>query len=203
MAKVAPRRPATKTAFVTPGGRTLSAVEIISDYRLAVRSRAASVIGRREVLTGKAGFGIFGDGKEIPQVALAKTFREGDWRAGYYRDQTLMFATEMSSLDEFFAQLYADIDVAREPASGGRQMPSHFATRFLDEQGRWKPQLRLKNSSADISSVGGQMSRLLGLAYASKLYRLNPRLKHAAKDFSLNGDEVAFGTIGDAGTSEG
>src|SRR2546422_4089041 len=134
MAKAAPRRPATKTKLVTPGGLTLSASEIISDYRLAVRSRAASVIGRREVLTGKAGFGIFGDGKEIPQLALAKTFRAGDWRAGYYRDQTLMFATGMSDLDGFFAQLYANTDVALEPASGGRQMPSHFATRFLDER---------------------------------------------------------------------
>ncbi len=201
MAKVAPRR--AKTKLVTPGGRTLAADEIISDYRLAVRSRAASVIGRREVLTGKAGFGIFGDGKEIPQLALAKTYREGDWRAGYYRDQTLMFATGMADLDGFFAQLYANTDVAREPASGGRQMPSHFATRFLDEQGRWRPQLAMKNSSSDISSVGGQMARLLGLAYASKLYRNNPQLRGVAKDLSRNGDEVAFGAIGDAGAGEG
>ena len=203
MAKAAPRRPATKTKLVTPGGLTLSASEIISDYRLAVRSRAASVIGRREVLTGKAGFGIFGDGKEIPQLALAKTFRAGDWRAGYYRDQTLMFATGMSDLDGFFAQLYANTDVALEPASGGRQMPSHFATRFLDERGRWKPQVDMKNSSADISSVGGQMARLLGLAYASKLYRQNLQLRTIAGAFSRNGEEVAFGTIGDSGTSEG
>src|ERR687887_2102380 len=183
MAKVV-KRPATKDSFVTPGGRTLSADEIIADYRLAVRSRAASVIGRREVLTGKAGFGIFGDGKEIPQLALAKVFREGDWRAGYYRDQTLMFATGMSDLSQFFAQLYATTDVGREPASGGRQMPSHFATRFLDGDGRWLPQISMKNSSADVSSVGGQMARLLGLAYASKVYRADPRLREAMAGFS-------------------
>ena len=202
MAKVV-KRPATKTSFVTPGGRALSADEIIADYRLAVRSRAASVIGRREVLTGKAGFGIFGDGKEIPQLALAKFFRNGDWRAGYYRDQTLMFATGMSDLAQFFAQLYAATDPKLELASAGRQMPSHFATRFLDENGRWLPQIAMKNSSADVSSVGGQMARLLGLAYASKLYRLSADLRGRMKDFSVRGDEVAFGTIGDAGTSEG
>ena len=202
MAKVV-KRPATKTSFVTARGRTLPVDEIIADYRLAVRSRAASVIGRREVLTGKAGFGIFGDGKEIPQLALAKVFQNGDWRAGYYRDQTLMFATGMSDLSQFFAQLYATTDVGREPASGGRQMPSHFATRFLDGDGRWLPQISMKNSSADVSSVGGQMARLLGLAYASKLCRANPALREAMRDFSVDGNEVAFGTIGDAGTSEG
>ena len=202
MAKVV-KRPRDKTSFVTPRGRTLAIDEILADYRLAVRSRAASVIGRREVLTGKAGFGIFGDGKEIPQLALAKVFREGDWRAGYYRDQTLMFATGMSDLMQFFAQLYAATDLRIEPASAGRQMPSHFATRFLDENGRWLPQIAMKNSSADVSSVGGQMARLLGLAYASKLYRRNPQLREAMAGFSINGDEVAFGTIGDAGTSEG
>src|SRR5919197_1075006 len=202
MAKVV-KRPATKTSFVTARGRTLPVDEIIADYRLAVRSRAASVIGRREVLTGKAGFGIFGDGKEIPQLALAKVFQNGDWRAGYYRDQTLMFATGMSDLSQFFAQLYATTDVGREPASGGRQMPSHFATRFLDGDGRWLPQISMKNSSADVSSVGGQMARLLGLADASKLCRANPALREAMRDFSVDGNEVAFGTIGDAGTSEG
>src|ERR671937_601997 len=202
MAKVV-KRPATKTSFVTARGRTLPVDEIIADYRLAVRSRAASVIGRREVLTGKAGFGIFGDGKEIPQLALAKVFQNGDWRAGYYRDQTLMFATGMSDLSQFFAQLYATTDVGHEPASGGRQMPSHFATRFLDGDGRWLPQISMKNSSADVSSVGGQMARLLGLAYASKLCRANPALREAMRDFSVDGNEVAFGTIGDAGTSEG
>jgi pyruvate/2-oxoglutarate/acetoin dehydrogenase E1 component/TPP-dependent pyruvate/acetoin dehydrogenase alpha subunit len=203
MAKVAPRRPSGKTEVVTPAGTTLSAREVIQDYRLAYRSRIASVIGRREVLTGKAGFGIFGDGKEIPQLAMAKAFREGDWRAGYYRDQTFMFGTEMSTLDEFFAQLYANPDVGAEPASGGRQMPSHFATRVLDERGRWKPQVRSRNSSSDMSSVGGQMARLLGLAYASKLYRQNLALRDVGRDFSVEGNEVAFGTIGDAGTSEG
>ncbi|TMD58695.1 MAG: transketolase [Chloroflexi bacterium] len=202
MAKVV-KRPATKTSFLTPGGRTLPADEILADYRLAVRSRAASVIGRREVLTGKAGFGIFGDGKEIPQLALAKCFRDGDWRAGYYRDQTLMFATGMSDLSQFFAQLYAATDPKLEPASRGRQMPSHFATRFLDDDGSWLPQIAMKNSSADVSSVGGQMARLLGLSYASKLYRLNAELRERMKSFSIRGEEVAFGTIGDAGTSEG
>ena len=202
MAKVV-KRPATKTSFVTPKGRTLQADEIIADYRLAVRSRAASVIGRREVLTGKAGFGIFGDGKEIPQLALSKVFHNGDWRAGYYRDQTLMFGTGMSDLSQFFAQLYAATDLRQEPASGGRQMPSHFATRFLDESGRWLPQTAMRNSSADVSSVGGQMARLLGLAYASKLYRSSPQLRGGMPGFSVGGDEVAFGTIGDAGTSEG
>ena len=204
MAKVAPRRTTTKSTVTTPRARhELSADEIIADYRLAYRSRLLSIIGRREVLTGKAGFGIFGDGKELPQLAMAKVFREGDWRSGYYRDQTFMFATGMSTMQEEFAQLYAQADVAAEPASGGRQMPSHFATRSLDDEGHWKPQVRMKNSSSDLASVGGQMARLLGLAYASKLYRENPQLRDAAKDFSHNGDEVAFGTVGDAGTSEG
>ncbi len=180
----------------------LSAHEVIADYRLAYRSRLASVIGRREVLTGKAGFGIFGDGKEVPQLALAKTFRDGDWRAGYYRDQTLMLAIGALTLAHWFAGLYADPDVTHEPNSGGRQMTSHFATRSLDDEGRWRALAKQKNSSADMASVGGQMPRLLGLAYASKLLRNEARMRATAADFG-GGDEVAFGTIGDAGTSEG
>ncbi len=202
MARVVPR-PTTTAQIQTPGGLTLSAQEIIGDYRTAFRSRVASVIGRREVLTGKAGFGIFGDGKEIPQLAMAKVFRPGDWRSGYYRDQTFMLAAGMLTFEEYFAQLYADTDVRAEPNSAGRQMPSHFATRILDDDGRWKPQVTSKNTSADISGVGAQMPRLLGLAYASKLYRQNAALREVARDFTVNGDEVAFGTIGDAGTSEG
>lgn len=202
MAQVVPRA-TTKTQFVTPGELTLTAREIIEDYRLAFRSRVASIIGRREVLTGKAGFGIFGDGKEIPQLAMAKVFRAGDWRAGYYRDQTFMFAAGILTFEEFFAQLYANSDVRAEPHSVGRQMVNHFATRLLDDDGRWRPQAGAKNSSADISGVGAQMARALGLAYASKLYRLNADLRAVAADFSRNGDEVCFATIGDAGTSEG
>ncbi len=202
MARVVPR-PTTTAQIKTPGGLSLSAQEIIGDYRTAFRSRVASVIGRREVLTGKAGFGIFGDGKEIPQLAMAKVFRPGDWRSGYYRDQTFVLAAGMLTLKEYFAQLYADTDVRAEPNSAGRQMPSHFATRILDDNGRWKPQVTSKNTSSDISGVGSQMPRLLGLAYASKLYRQNAALREVARDFTVNGDEVAFGTIGDAGTSEG
>jgi 2-oxoisovalerate dehydrogenase E1 component len=200
---------ATKTAPKTDGAKKkltalgLTPDQVISDYRLAFRSRAASVIGRREVLTGKAKFGIFGDGKEVAQLAMARVFRNGDWRSGYYRDQTFMFATGMSNLREFFAQLYADTDVKNDPASRGRQMGSHWATRYLDEEGRWKPVVGEMHTSADVSPTAGQMARLLGLAYASKLYRDNPDLKEASKGFSSNGDEVAFGTIGNASASEG
>lgn len=187
------------------GGKVrLSFEEIIADYRLAFRSRVASTIGRREVLTGKAKFGIFGDGKEVPQLAMAKTFKQGDFRAGYYRDQTFMFATGMSSIPEFFAQLYANPDAALDPASAGRAMSCHFGSRLLDDHGHWKPQIRTKNSSSDISPTGGQMARLLGLAYASKLYRLEPALRGGQGGaFSIEGNEVAFGTVGDASTSEG
>lgn len=176
---------------------------VVDDYRVAFRSRVASLLGRREVSTGRAKFGIFGDGKEVPQVVLAKVFRKGDWRAGYYRDQTLMFATGMLTVREFFAQLYADCTVAREPASGGRLMNNHFGTRFLDDDGNWKSQLAVMNSSADISAVGPQMAWMLGLAYASKLYREVEALTEVAADFSRKGEEVVFGTIGDAATSEG
>ncbi len=155
------------------------------------------------MLRGNATFGIFGDGKEIPQLAMAKAFRPGDWRAGYYRDQTFMWATRMSNVRAFFAQLYGNANEEADPASGGRQMGNHFATRFLDESGAFSRSVEMLNSSADVSNVAGWMPRLLGLAYASKLYRDNPQLKAAQDGFSVNGNEVAFGTIGDAATSEG
>jgi pyruvate/2-oxoglutarate/acetoin dehydrogenase E1 component/TPP-dependent pyruvate/acetoin dehydrogenase alpha subunit len=176
--------------------------QVLHDFRMACESRQASLLGRKEVLTGKAKFGIFGDGKEVAQIAMAKVFQNGDWRSGYYRDQTFMFARGMSTVQQFFAQLYADPDTDREPASGGRSMNGHFATRLLDEQGNWLPQTDRPNVSADISPTAGQMPRLLGLALASKLYRENADL-HAYTDFSLKGNEIAFGTIGNASTSEG
>ncbi|BAU54106.1 alpha-ketoacid dehydrogenase subunit alpha/beta [Mucilaginibacter gotjawali] len=175
---------------------------VINDYRIGFESRQASLIGRREVLTGKAKFGIFGDGKEVAQLAMAKAFKKGDWRAGYYRDQTFMFATGMSNLLEFFAQLYAYPDVEKDPASAGRQMNCHYATRFVNPDGSWVNQAETMNCSADISTTGGHMPRLLGLAYASKLYRQNKDLEYL-KMFSVNGNEVAFGTIGNGSTSEG
>ncbi len=155
------------------------------------------------MLRGNATFGIFGDGKEVAQLAMAKTFRPGDWRAGYYRDQTFMWATRMSNVRSFFAQLYGNANVEADPASGGRQMGNHFATRFLDDRGEFTRSVEMPNSSADVSNVAGWMPRLLGLAYASKLYRDNPQLKSMQDGFSVNGNEVAFGTIGDAATSEG
>jgi len=175
---------------------------VINDYRIGYESRQASLIGRREVLTGKAKFGIFGDGKEVAQLAMAKAFKKGDWRAGYYRDQTFMFATGMSNLFEFFAQLYAYPDVDKDPASAGRQMNCHYATRFVNPDGSWVNQAETMNCSADISTTGGHMPRLLGLAYASKLYRQNKELDYLKK-FSVSGNEVAFGTIGNGSTSEG
>jgi pyruvate/2-oxoglutarate/acetoin dehydrogenase E1 component/TPP-dependent pyruvate/acetoin dehydrogenase alpha subunit len=155
------------------------------------------------VLRGNATFGIFGDGKEVANIAMAKAFRPGDWRAGYYRDQTFMWATGMSNVREFFAQLYGNAEVEADPASGGRQMGNHFATRFLDEAGEFRRSVDMANSSADVSNVAGWMPRLIGLAYASKLYRDNAQLKSAQDGFSISGNEVAFGTIGDASTSEG
>jgi pyruvate/2-oxoglutarate/acetoin dehydrogenase E1 component/TPP-dependent pyruvate/acetoin dehydrogenase alpha subunit len=175
---------------------------VINDYRIGYESRQASLIGRREVLTGKAKFGIFGDGKEVAQLAMAKVFQKGDWRAGYYRDQTFMFATGMSNLFEFFAQLYAYPDVEKDPASAGRQMNCHYATRFINPDGSWANQTETMNCSADISTTAGHMPRLLGLAYASKLYRENKELQSLNK-FSIQGNEVAFGTIGNGSTSEG
>jgi 2-oxoisovalerate dehydrogenase E1 component len=176
--------------------------EVINDYRIANESRHASLIGRKEVLTGKAKFGIFGDGKEVAQVAMAKQFLAGDFRAGYYRDQTFMFATGESNLLEFFAQLYANPDVEQEPSSAGRSMNGHYATRSLNPDGSWKNLTQIKNSSSDISPTAAQMPRLVGLAWASKLYRNNTGLHHMTA-FSNKGNEVAFGTIGDASTSEG
>ncbi len=176
--------------------------DVIADYKLAVESREASLLGRKEVLTGKAKFGIFGDGKEIAQLAMAKVFQNGDFRSGYYRDQTFAFSAGMFTIKEWFAQLYADTDVSHEPASAGRMMNSHFATRSLDEKGNWKNLMEMKNSSPDISPTAGQMQRLLGLAYASKLYRNNKDL-HEMTDFTNKGNEVAFGTIGNASCAEG
>ncbi|TZF84499.1 transketolase [Pedobacter sp. BS3] len=175
---------------------------VVNDYRIAYISRQASLLGRKEVLTGKAKFGIFGDGKEVAQLAMAKVFREGDWRAGYYRDQTFMLAAGMSDVTELFAQLYANADVEHDPSSAGRQMNCHYATRVVNDDGSWKNQLESKNTSSDISTTGGQMARLVGLAQASKLYRNNPGLAHLT-GFSINGNEVAFGTVGNGSTSEG
>ena len=175
---------------------------IRQDYRIAFESRQASLFGRREVLTGKAKFGIFGDGKEVAQVALARSFRPGDVRAGYYRDQTLMFALGLSSVAEFFSQLYADPDARHETASAGRQMTAHFATRFLEPDGSWRDLAQLLNSSADLSPTGSQMPRLVGLAQASKLYRALDDLPGANR-FSNDGNEIAWGTIGNASCAEG
>ena len=170
---------------------------IIDDYRVAFRSRQASLIGRKEVLTGKAKFGIFGDGKEVAQLAMARAFRKGDWRSGYYRDQTLLFALGVATLDEFFAQLYADPDIAHDPWSGGRSMNAHFSSRTLNPDGTWKSQTDTYNTSPDVSPTGSQMPRLVGLGYASKLYRVIDELKEMTQ-FSRNGDEIAWGTIGNA-----
>jgi pyruvate/2-oxoglutarate/acetoin dehydrogenase E1 component/TPP-dependent pyruvate/acetoin dehydrogenase alpha subunit len=179
--------------------------EVLNDYRLACVSREASLLGRKEVLTGKAKFGIFGDGKELAQLALAKQFQNGDFRSGYYRDQTLMMAIDQLTVQQYFAGLYAHTDEDVEPQSAGRQMGGHYSTRNLDKSGEWKNLMEQKNSSADISPTAGQMPRLLGLAQASKVYRNHPTLKdlEAFKKFTNGGNEVAFGTIGDASTSEG
>ncbi len=178
--------------------------EILGDYRLGWISRYMSLTGRKEVLSGKAKFGIFGDGKEIPQIAMAKVFREGDFRSGYYRDQTFMLAIGELTIEQFFAQLYAHPDEKADPFSAGRQMNSHFGTRLVDEEGNWIDQTKSKNSASGISPTAGQMARLVGLAQASKVYRENKALhKGKWKKFSNGGNEVAFGTIGDASTSEG
>lgn len=177
--------------------------EVLSDYRLAIASREASLIGRREVLTGKAKFGIFGDGKELAQIAAAKCMQPGDVRSGYYRDQTLMFATGMSDIEKFFAQLYANPDVTNEPATAGRMMNGHYGTRWLDDNGEWKDLTTAPQSSSDISPTAGQMVRALGLAFASKCYRNIPELAKGFEKFTKKGNEVVFCTIGDASTSEG
>ena len=174
---------------------------ILADYELARISREMSYLGRREVLTGKAKFGIFGDGKELPQLAMSKVFRNGDWRSGYYRDQTFAMAVGALTIESFFAQLYADTSVERDPASAGRQMNGHFATRSLNEDGSWKNLTQIKNISADISPTAGQMPRLLGLAQASKIFKEIDF--EGAETLSNKGNEIAFGTIGDASTAEG
>ncbi|WP_430612319.1 alpha-ketoacid dehydrogenase subunit alpha/beta [Flavobacterium sp. JP2137] len=176
--------------------------EVLQDYKIARTSRECSLLGRREVLTGKAKFGIFGDGKEVPQLAMAKAFRNGDFRSGYYRDQTFMMAIGALNIQQFFAGLFGHSDIDHDPMSAGRQMGGHFATHSLDEKGNWKKLTEQKNSSADISPTAGQMPRLLGLAQASKVYR---ELSHidAENNFSVEGNEVAWGTIGNASTSEG
>ncbi|SHF88996.1 Pyruvate/2-oxoglutarate/acetoin dehydrogenase complex, dehydrogenase (E1) component [Salegentibacter echinorum] len=175
--------------------------EVLADYKIAVTSRECSLLGRREVLTGKAKFGIFGDGKEVPQLAMAKAFKNGDFRSGYYRDQTFMMAIDQFTIENFFAGLYADTNIENEPMSGGRQMGGHFTTHNLNEDGSWKNLMEQKNSSADISPTAGQMPRLLGLAQASKIYRKVEGIE--ADKFSNNGNEIAWGTIGNASTSEG
>lgn len=176
--------------------------EVLSDFRLASESRQASLIGRKEVLTGKAKFGIFGDGKEIAQIAMAKAFQNGDFRSGYYRDQTFMMACGLLTVQEFFAQLYAHPSLEADPSSAGRSMNGHFSTRSINEDGSWRNLMEQKNSASDLSPTAGQMPRLLGLAHASKIYRENTEL-HQFTQFSNKGNEVAFGTIGDASTSEG
>ena len=190
----------TKTIKSSLSSRKIASV--LADYRLACESREASLLGRKEVFMGKAKFGIFGDGKEIAQLAMAKAFQPGDFRSGYYRDQTFMFAIGGLTLQQYFAQLYAHTDVQADPASAGRLMNGHYATRMLDENGELNQLSKLKNSSADISPTAAQMPRLVGLAYASKLFRNNPELKKF-ENLSVNGNEVAFGTIGNASTSEG
>lgn len=176
--------------------------EVLNDFKISKISRECSLLGRREVLTGKAKFGIFGDGKEIPQLALAKAFKKGDFRSGYYRDQTFMMAIDELTAQQFFAGLYAHADIKADPMSAGRQMGGHFATHSLNEDGSWKNLTKQYNSSADISPTAGQMPRLLGLAQASKIYR-NEKSVQKNTNFSINGNEIAWGTIGNASTSEG
>ncbi len=177
--------------------------EVLNDYRLANLSRYLSMDGRKEVLSGKGSFGIFGDGKELPQLAWAKVFKNGDFRSGYYRDQTFMLAIDAITPEQFFASLYGHPDIHFEPSSAGRQMNNHFATHSLDEKGEWKNLMAQKNSSSDVSSTAAQMPRLLGLAQASKVYRNLKNLPDNAEKFTHNGNEIAWGTIGNASTSEG
>ncbi len=176
--------------------------EVLNDYKIATTSRECSLLGRKEVLTGKAKFGIFGDGKEVPQLAMAKFFKDGDFRSGYYRDQTFMMAIGKLTIKQFFAGLYGHTDLDYEPMSAGRQMGGHFVTHSLNEDGSWKNLTKQKNSSSDISPTAAQMPRLLGLAYASKIYRQVSGITNAP-NFSNEGNEIAWGTIGNASTSEG
>lgn len=175
---------------------------VLNDFKVAVLSRETSLLGRKEVLTGKAKFGIFGDGKEVAQIAIAKCFKTGDFRSGYYRDQTFMFAAGLANVEHFFAQLYADPIEGHDPFSGGRQMNCHFASRFVDDNGNWLDLANRKNISSDIAPTSGQMVRALGLAFASKCFRNTPALQQL-ENLSHNGNEVCFCTIGDASTSEG
>ncbi len=184
------------------GEFSLTKEEILQDYRLACESRQTSILARKEVFMGKAKFGIFGTGKELAQICMAKFFKEGDFRSGYYRDQTFMMATGELSIEQYFAQLYGHADVEHDPHSGGRMMIGHYSTRNLDEQGRFKDLTKIKVSTPDISPTGAQMPRLVGLAWASKLFRNNPEL-HSMTNFSNNGNEVAFGTIGNGAMAEG
>ena len=193
---------ASTNAEITGLAGSLTPEDVLHDYRVAWRSRQVSLLARGEVMLGRAMFGIFGDGKEVAQVALARAFRKGDFRSGYYRDQTLMMALGLLTVRQFFAQLYAHTDVEADPASAGRGMNAHFGTRTIDADGNWVSLVESAQSSADSSPTGSQMPRLLGLAYASKLYRELPGL-HDFTDFSRNGDEVAFGTIGNASCAEG
>ncbi len=190
--------PKTKGTVALP----LEKEEIIKDYRLAYQSRQASLIGRREVLSGKAKFGIFGDGKELANIAIARAFQKGDWRSGYYRDQTWMFMLGVMNIQEFFAQLYAHADVNHESNTGGRSMNAHFASRYLSPDGSWKNQTESYNTSADVSPTGTQMPRTVGLAYASVLYRNVEELQQFHQ-FSKNGNEIVFASIGNASTAEG
>ncbi len=177
---------------------------VLNDFRIICESRQTSLLGRKEVLTGKAKFGIFGDGKELAQIAMSKVFQNGDFRSGYYRDQTFMMAIDQLSLQQYFAGLYGHTDIDKEPMSGGRQMGGHFGTQSLNADGSFKDIVNQKNSSADISPTAGQMPRLLGLAYASHFYKINTELQQGKfLNYSNKGNEVAFGTIGDASTSEG
>ncbi len=176
--------------------------EVLKDYKIAITSRECSLLGRKEVLTGKAKFGIFGDGKEVPQLAMAKFFKEGDFRSGYYRDQTFMMAIGALTPQQFFAGLYGHTDISQEPMSAGRQMGGHFGTHSINEDGSWKDLTKQKNSSADISPTASQMPRMLGLAQASNIYRSIPKLAHKS-NFSIGGNEISWGTIGNASTSEG
>jgi TPP-dependent pyruvate/acetoin dehydrogenase alpha subunit len=176
--------------------------EVLKDYKIAIMSRECSLLGRKEVLTGKAKFGIFGDGKEVPQLAMAKFFKDGDFRSGYYRDQTFMMAIGELTMQQFFAGLYGHTDITQEPMSAGRQMGGHFVTHSLNEDGSWKDLTKQKNSSADISPTASQMPRMLGLAQASNIYRNIPELTDRSH-FSIGGNEISWGTIGNASTSEG
>src|ERR1700739_414420 len=175
---------------------------VLSDYQYACECREKSLLARKEVLTGKAKFGIFGDGKEVAQVAMAKFFRPGDYRAGYYRDQTFMFAAGMATVEQYFSQLFADPDINHDPFSAGRQMNAHFATPIHDANGDWLPLADIKNSTSDMSPTAAQMPRAVGLAFASKRFR-EVKALHELDHLSHNGNEVCFCTIGDASTSEG